>query len=223
MKNIILVLFVLLFTFGCGKKTDKIGEINDEILSDPQNVMKTYFKLIETKNYTKAYQLLSAKSKEYVNENEFVLYLNGPDSAKDDKRIFSNLSPIERDLDKPSYRRFKTLYFYIHNNDTSRYNDYYTLVNEDNKWKLCWEGTLLKQSYARFKDGNYVQTIKLCNLALDINPYSADAYLEIAKSYYADNTLKEEDKSSGMLKNIKYLISIEPDNFDAYNALATYI
>lgn len=189
--------------------------------SDPQKTLQAYIDYINNREYKKAYELISTKSKEYATEDEFVIDHKTPDSVKNIQNSYK-ITPIERDFDKPTYRRFKVDYVTIYKKDTFKGRQYFTLTNENDKWEICYVKTIINQANDKFTDGNYTESIKIAEKAIEINPYSGDAYERIGWCYYADNSLTDDNKKAGMLKNFEYAITIEPDQAEHYNSLSTY-
>lgn len=190
--------------------------------SDPQEVLQAYLDNQVKRNYEKSYELITSKSKEFVTENEFLILEKGVDSTWDDKLSYSNLIPIEKDIDKPTYRRFKVDYMNIHESDTSKFRVYYTLLNENNKWRICWVDGMLKQAGDKVRDGNYSESIKISEKAIEINPFSAIAYSIIGNCYRLDNSLSFGERKKGMLNNFTYALTLESDQPYNYNNLAMY-
>lgn len=190
--------------------------------SDPQKVLQAYLDDYVKQDYKNAYELLTSKSKEYTTENEFVISMKGADTTWSDKLSYSNLTPLEKNVDKPTYRRYKVDFINVHKNDTSKFRSYFTLLNENDKWKICWVNTIMEQASDKFTDGNYTEPIKLAEKAIEIDPFSAYAYMTIGDCYRVDNSLGSDERIAGMLKNFKYVLSIEPDQPNSYNCLAMY-
>lgn len=190
--------------------------------SDPQEVLQAYLNNQVKRNYEKSYELITSKSKKFATENEFLIFEKGADSTWNDKLSYSNLVPIEKDVDKPTYRRFKVDYMKIHESDTSKFRVYYTLLNENNKWRICWNNTLLKQAYDKVRDGNYSEPIKISEKAIEIDPFSANAYSLIGACYRLDNSLNFNETKNGVLKNYTYALTLEPDQSTYYRGMALY-
>ena len=216
MKRIKFSAFIicLIFLLSCNR-TD---------FSNPEEVVNNYRKLsIENKNDILYNDFISSKSKEFVTKDEFIKTKNIPDSLFDftkliERKVYSY--PI--DVNSPSYRRFKIDEKILSKNDTVNNRFYYSLVNENGKWKVIWIETLLYFAENKSNDGNYTEARKTLNKIIEIDPFSGRAYNALAWNYYKDETLTRYEWKNGVVNNIKYAIALENDNFVHYNTLASY-
>ena len=193
--------------------------------SKPEEVIKGYRTLAaENKNEILYDDFISSKSKEFVTKDEFIKAKTLPDSIKKSYKLLeSTVSDFPVDVNNPTYRRFKVLEKWISKTDTiyNRYY-YYSLINENGKWKVVWTGTLLVFAQNQYSDGNYSAARKTLEKIIEIEPFSGIAYNLLAWSYIRDNSLPREEAENGVVKNAKYAITLEEDNPIPYNTLANY-
>ncbi len=151
--------------------------------SNPEDVLKSYRTLtMENKNDVLYDEYLSARSKEFVTKDEYVKSRTVPDTGlKERKRLESKISSFPMDVNNPSYRRFKSEETWMIKLDTVHDLKYYTLINENGKWKVIWWQTLL--SFAAEKDnaGNYSEARKTLEKIIDLDPFSGKAYVFLSE------------------------------------------
>jgi len=212
--KIAIIIPILATLFSCNR-TD---------FSKPEEVLKGYRTLsAENKSEILYNDFISSKSKEYVTKDEFVKAKTMPDSIRNSTKILeSNISSIPIDVNNPTYRRYKVDEKYIFKTDTLYGCYYYTLINENGKWKVIWPGTLLDLASNQYSNGNYSAERKTLEKAIEIEPFSGRAYNMLAWSYLRDNSLSHSEWDNGVVKNAKYAITLEEDNPENYNTLASY-
>ena len=190
--------------------------------SDPQKVILHYIEHVVKHDYKNLYELITTESKDNVSEKEFMDYLIGEDSTKNDKMTYSNLLQVECDPGILTYKRFKADFIQIHKQDTSRERIYFTLINEDGRWRICWVYSMNKKAAEWLKNGNYIEPKILAEKAIHINPYSSDALQIIGDCYYLDNSINKEERIQGMDKYFKMGLEVEPDQISNYSNLGHY-
>lgn len=192
--------------------------------SNPEEVIKNYRYLSsENKNEILYDDFLSSKSKEFVTNDEFVKARNTPDSiSKSTKLLESKFSSFPLDINNPTYRRFKVDEKFIFKKDTIYNRLYYSLINENGKWKVVWTNTLLAFAARKYSDGNYSEARKTLEKIIEINPFSGEAYQILAWCYYRDKSLPASECENGIVKNAKYAVNLEEDICSHYNTLAAY-
>jgi tetratricopeptide (TPR) repeat protein len=192
--------------------------------SNPEDVIKNYRILSRENRDEKLYDdFLSIKSKEFVTKDEYVKKSSVPDSTlKVETLLDRKISAYPVDVNAPTYRRFKVDEKCISNKDTVNFRRYYTLINENGKWKIVWTGTLLSFADKKFFDGNYSEARKTLEKIIEIDPFSGDAYRALAWCYIRDTSLPLNESENGCMKNAKYALQLEEDNPSSYNTLATY-
>lgn len=192
--------------------------------SNPEEVVRNYRELsIENKNDILYNDFISSKSKEFVTKDEFIKTKNIPDSILNfTKHIESKIYSYPIDVNYPSYRRFKIDEKFLLKNDTVNNRFYYSLINENGKWKVIWIGTLLSFAENKYNDGNYSEARKTLNKVIEIDPFSGSAYNSLAWNFYKDETLSRKEWENGVVDNVKYAITLEDDNYSHYNTLASY-
>ena len=166
---------------------------------------------------------LSAKSKEFVTKDEFQKDRMFPDSdLKKIKLINKKISSFPVDVSSPTYRRFKVDETVLFKKDTTKTRNYYTLINENGKWKIIWTNTLLSFADEKRYHGDYDGARKTAETIIVLNPFDGAAYNELANCYYDDFSLPRDEWENGIVKNIKYALSMEEDNSVYYNTFASY-
>ncbi len=192
--------------------------------SNPEEVIKSYRTLSKENKNEKLYDdFLSAKSKEFVTKDEFVKSRSKPDSILNSTSLLeSKVSSYPIDVNNPTYRRFKVDEKMIFKKDTIFKRLYYSLINENGKWKVVWTGTLLSFVDKKFDDGNYLEARKTLEKIIEIDPFNGLAYKNLAWCYLRDQTLTKNDWENGVVKNAKYAVALEEDNYLHYNTLAAY-
>jgi tetratricopeptide (TPR) repeat protein len=197
---------------------------NSTDFSNPETVIKKYRELSHENKNEKIYEgFLSTKSKEYVTMDEFLKNRNISDSIlKKTKYLDTKVSTYPVDVNNPTYSRFKIDEKEIIDKDTTYYRYYYTLINENGKWQVIWTGTLLSFAEKKYNDGNYIEARKTLDKIIEINPFCGDAYKKLAWTYIRDRSLSPNDWENGIVKNAKYAVLLEEDNFEHYITLGAY-
>ena len=192
--------------------------------TNPEEVIKSYRALTNGKKYEKVYnEFLSSKSKEFLTIDEFLKARYIGDSILNLQTLLERkVSSFPADVNNSTYRRFKVDEKSIFNKDTIYNRYYYTLINENGKWKVIWTYTLLDFAQKKYTDGNYPEARKALEKIIEIDPFSGEIYDFLAWCYLRDNSLTRNEWENGIVKNVKYAITLEEDNFDHYNTLAAY-
>jgi len=191
--------------------------------SNPEDVIKSYRTYrTENKNDILYDEYLSAKSKEFVTKDEYIKTLNRPDTVvKKEKRLESKISSFPLDVNNPSYRRFKVEESWVNKTDTDFVLAYYTLINENGKWKIIWWQTLNSFAREKYFKGNYSEARKTFEKIIDLDPFCGEAYAQLSFCYYSDKSLTKNEWENGVVKNAKYAMSLEEENPQIYTTLAT--
>jgi tetratricopeptide (TPR) repeat protein len=192
--------------------------------ANPEEVIKTYRILSEENKNENLYEnFLSSKSKEFVTKDEFIKARHISDSTiKSTILLNRQVSSYPVDANNPTYRRFKVDEQQIVNKDTIYNRMYYSLINENGKWKVVWTGTLLSFAEKKYADGNYAEARKTLEKIIEIDPFSGYVYQQLAWCYYRDQSLTRNEWENGVVKNAKYAVTLEEDNPFHYNTLAAY-
>jgi tetratricopeptide (TPR) repeat protein len=191
--------------------------------SNPNELLTQYLNYGFDKSYEKRYNLISTDSKGLCSLGEYLKYYDSPDSLKPISSEILSIKELDKDINNPSFKRFKSKTEIItQSNDTIINQYYWTLKNEDNHWRVIWHQTILRQASQKYNDADYEGAIKLYEKAIVLNPYSANAYSKIGWCYYRDMSKSLAESKEQMLKNFKYAVSLEPDIADHYNSLASY-
>jgi len=197
---------------------------NQTDFSNPEDVIKNYKVLsIENKNDVLYNDYLSTKSKEFVTKDEYIKKRHKSDSLLSSTKITeTKISTYPVDINNPSIRRFKVEEESIIKSDTTNSIGYYTLLNEDGKWRIIWTGTLHSFAFEKYKTGNYSEARKTLEKMIEINPFDGSAYSLLAWCYYRDYSLTKNERENGVVKNAKYAVTLEEENPEHYNTLAAY-
>ena len=202
MKKIIFGIIILLGIQGCNSVDD----------SNPNDLLKNYINYGFNKSYEKRYELISTDSKKICSLGEYLSYYEKPDSLTPINNVLLSIKELQADKNYPTYKRFRTKSERVmENNDTLQYLSYWTLKNENNHWRVVWSGTIAQQSDEKYNNGDFDGTIKLCEKIIELDPYAAVAYSKIGWCYYRDQSKSLDKRKELMLKNFKYIISLEPD------------
>ena len=205
---------IIAFLFSC-HRTD---------FTNPEEVVKGFSQIANKDENGKLYDdYLSAKSKEFVTKDEFQENRKYEDSIiKAIKSIDKKVYSFPVDISYPTYRRFKVDETLLFKKDTFKTRNYYTLINENGKWKIIWTNTLLAFADQKSFNGDCSGARKTAEKIIEINPFDGTAYNELATCYYRDNSLPSYEWENGIVKNIKYALSLEEDNSNHYNIFAAY-
>lgn len=192
--------------------------------SNPEEVIKSFRTITKENKNEKLYDdFLSAKSKEFVTKDEFVKARNTPDSILNSTTLLERkVSSYSIDVNNPTYRRFKVEEKSVFKTDTIFNRLYYSLINENGKWKVVWTGTLQSFATEKYLAGNYSEARKTLEKIIEINPFDGESYSLIAWCFYRDNSYTRVEYENGIVKNAKYAISLEEDNPSHYITLAAY-
>src|ERR1019366_5956589 len=192
--------------------------------SNPEDVIKNFRTLsLENKNEELYDDFLSSKSKEFVTKDEFIKTRNILDSAKKSAPLLdTKISTLPIDINNPTFRRFKVEEKNLIKADTIYSRFFYTLSNENGKWKVIWTQTLLSFAYQKFDGGNYSEARKTLEKIIEIDPYSGETYSLLAWCYYRDKSIPYNEWERGFVKNAKYAVDLEKDEPNHFNTLALY-
>src|SRR6218665_1576610 len=198
-----------------------IVSCNRPDFSNPEDVIKHYRELSVKNRHGELYEdYLSSKSKELATKDEFIK----------DSRTADNIQNIEQKIiayhptgiNRPTYRRFNVLSTTLFKKDTIKANYYYTLINENGNWKIIWTNTLLSFADKKFSQGNYAEARETLEKIIEIDPFNGGVYGQLAWAYYRDESLSDEERENGIMKNAKYALTLEGNNPNHYNTMATY-
>lgn len=208
--------FCILILVGCNS-VDK---------SDPLKVVKAYMVFLTERDSKSCYDLISTKSKEIVTYDEMKKVFDRNDSNGNKILSVIGIEEQEKDLNYPTFRRFKVTDNEVTKNDTAKAISYFTLINENNEWKRVWNRTLLILADEKYRKGDYESSISLCNKALELNPFDGFAYEQLAWCYNASdklmNTTTRQETFDKITNSLKHAISLEPDVASHYNAMSQY-
>jgi tetratricopeptide (TPR) repeat protein len=185
--------------------------------SNPEEVLKEYITNLSSENdLVKIYdELLCEESKNLLNKDEFVK-IHTSKYKNEIKYLDRNIIPLPLDNNKSTYRRFMIKEKASINEKVFFNLAYFTLKNENGKWKIIWTKKLFFYGDDQLQKGDYIGAIQTYEKIVAINPYSGNAYRRIADCY------TRLDKYDECLRYCKLAITNEPENPDVYNSFAGY-
>ncbi|MBK7568294.1 MAG: tetratricopeptide repeat protein [Bacteroidetes bacterium] len=214
MKVSLVGLITLLAILQSCKKLDE---------TNPEAVLSKYMELRIEEEFKAAYDLISTDSKKSATLGEYTKYFEIPDSLKPQGRLIKSIAAVDENINSPSYRRFKVNGIQIsHKGDSIKYLTYFTLKNEDARWRIVWDNIITQQADHSFNNGDYDGALDLLETAIKLDPYDAEAIEKIGWCYLRDNTKSDVVRKDEIMKNFKYALTLEPDEWTHYNAMASY-
>lgn len=195
----------------------KLDETNAEA------VLTKYMELRIEQDFKAAYDLISSDSKKSATLDEYTKYFEIPDSVKPQGRLIKSILQVDENISSPSYKRFKVNGVQIsHDGDSINYLTYFTLKNEDGNWRIVWNSIITQIASQSYNKGDYDGALKLLENATTLDPFDASAFEKIGWCYLRDNTKSDEIRKDEIMKNFKYALTLEPDEWSHYNAMASY-
>jgi tetratricopeptide (TPR) repeat protein len=194
--------------------------------NDPVGTTTKYIRLGErttTAGVQKRYNLLSEASRQTASLNEYVECFKPKPKGNDTCYVTDSISVLTSDTTLVTYRRVRAV---LHDRNDSLGTpvvEYYTLANDRGKWRIVWEGKLLCQVQDLFSKGMHEEAIALCDKALELNPYSAQAYSQKAWCYDRKNSSTWDEvvsRSTRIEANARKALALEPERPDFYNTLS---
>ena len=214
---IALVLFIVITLIYSCKSVDK---------SRPEEVLNAYLKYKIANDAKSCYDLISTKSKEIATFDEFKKVQDAEYDSGKATIVITGVQEQEKDMNYPTYRRFKVIYSAIHKADSIKTIRYYTLINENNHWEIVWSETLSSIAWEKYQNSDYEGAITLVNRIIDLNPFNGDAFEQLAwcysRLYDVNNTITSQEFLDKAATNSKKAISLEPDITQHYNAMSGY-
>ncbi len=213
-KNIVLCLIALIaigmFSYWL---YDKFYSMD---YSNPELVLRKYREYSDKNTFEKVYDdFLSEDSKKISIKDEFIKIKAKKNNA-DYKYSDREITQLPLDNNSSSYSRFILKEKVSFKNKPTQILFYYTLKNENGKWKVIWTDKLLLFGDEQIAKGNYSDAIVTNEKIVELNPYSASAFRRIADCY---GRLKNIDE---YLKYCKIAVALEPENIDVYNSIGGY-
>ena len=201
-----LPLLCLSFILGCSSD-----------FKDPEKVVRSYYEAVfsSNRNFDKAYKYLSSESQRHADLNEFRKDLTETFPNVNTRQI-TQLNILPEDKGYPAYRRVKITFDHTDNgNSTQNEVRYYTLIKENNNWKIAWSSPT--NLYKKRDEGLYNEAIKLAEEILSIDPYDTEAYVQMGYCYYH---LNNPEKS---VANIRNAIALSPEANDVADFINNHI
>jgi tetratricopeptide (TPR) repeat protein len=192
--------------------------------SNPEEVIRNYQTLSNKDKYGVLYDnYLSTKSKEFVTKDEYIKKMTISDSTLIvTEYLETTITPFPVDINAPTFRRFKIEEKNVVKTDTIDSRRYYSLLNEDGKWKVIWTETLYSFAKEKYEKGNYAEAKKTIEKIIEINPFDGMAYSLLSWCYSRDMTLTKKVRETGTAENAKHAIALEEEKVEHYNTLGNY-
>jgi len=193
----------------------------------PEDVVRRYVWLAQgrsVRGYAARYGLLSTDSKKIASRDEYLEFYKPKPQADSSFAVIESMSTVPGDQAHPSYRRVRLV---VHQRtDTLRSPQvwYFTTVNENGTWRVTWMQSILSRADEFYDKGMYEEAIAQYDKALELDPYSAQAYSERAWCYDRKANLARDDEKQNLVglieSNARKALALEPENPDLYNTLA---
>jgi tetratricopeptide (TPR) repeat protein len=139
------------------------------------------------------------------------------------RQVISGARLIPSDPNQPEYRRVRIETTLMSDSSGVPTVSYYTVQEQKGRWRVVWAQTYLDSASKLFNAGSYAEASLQCDLAISLNPYSADAYDRKAWCFARTHAQPWEDVGSltdSVEYNARRALELEPDIPDRYNTLA---
>jgi tetratricopeptide (TPR) repeat protein len=191
----------------------------------PAQIIESYISLYNEKKFSERYEYIASISKEGASKD---VYINFYD--RDIKENIDNnykihvvkITEIETETRQSKFKRFKVDEYGSSNNGTVNLREYYTLINENGKWKIVWTRLMKSLADEKYFVFDYEKAIELYSKIIDLNPFDGYSYDKIAWCYYLNKNIDKETKKKEMFKNVKKAILFEPDMSEYYRTMSIY-
>jgi tetratricopeptide (TPR) repeat protein len=215
MNKILSILLLLLIFTSC----------NNVDFSKPELVIKHYIEIKNKGDFKDAYNCISTKSKNIFSFDEFSKSYTDSFSKTEQYEI-KLINELDKDFNFPTYRRFRVEDLTTKDSINIKNVFYGTLINENGKWLIAWNKPYRILANEKFQKGDFNSAINLCNKALEIDPFDADATEMLAWSYSisdeAKNYSSKEETYRKISTTFKQAITLEPDISSHYNGISSF-
>ena len=190
----------------------------EEPKPDPRETLLRYRHLLTDLKLQEAYAMLADTCKTFISEEEFIAYNNVPDSIRI-SQIYNMLSvdtlPVYGYND---FTRFKVRYYMVNRreNTSSDGNWFYSLVYENDQWKIIWFSKMIDIAFSHLQNQQYQQARLLFEIITGVNPFNESAFRGLAISYA---NLSQLDKA---INTGRKMIEVIPENHSNYALLADF-
>jgi tetratricopeptide (TPR) repeat protein len=199
------------------------NSINDTSSLD---VSICYNESVKNRNFEKAYDLLSTRSKDNFSFVEFKQKANQLWNQDFNLKFIDSIIEIQKNIDYPSYRRFKVKTIAIRKNEIYSMWIYQTYAIENNVWKRVFVYQLLDTVEKKITKGDFNGSIQSINNLLSIDPFNAYGYSLLAYCIKLqkkkDRKLNKNEFNDKILHYLQYAISLEPELYEHYYNLAIF-
>lgn len=194
--------------------------------SDPIKVIEKTEQLWRDGDWDTYFNYMSDSSKAtYESKEQFIELRSMPDSflQKFREEMISISVKELNNMNLDEYKRVQIIYTLrgtvdldtvIEQNET-------TLHNEGGKWKIATSRQLRENGDKSFSNGDFLEAIKKYEAALEIDPFSIKARTQIVWSY-ARAPERPSDWELTVLKHLKFLLKLAPNDASTCNALGAY-
>lgn len=194
---------------SCTKKVD---------FSNPKSVVEEYYSLYLQDKYKSAYELIADTCKEYVTLEEYIEY-NKPSTDSSSTEYDYNVKNINQLTLNPLYPKYRGYEIEVETiekpgNDTTIYYNYFTVYNENEKWKLIWTANMYKAARKLMNSQRFSEAIQAYKQILQYDPLNGNAYHDIGRCQFRQHYLEKA------LINANYALELAPKNKSNYNLLA---
>ncbi len=183
---------------------------------NPESVIKAYRTLRDENKIKESYELLSDTSKGMMSIEEYLKYFKRPDSILNKWKYKTLKSEaLINDPAKPNYRLVRISEQLVYNNkDTTIGVLNYTLIKENQKWKVIWFPEAIDDISRLINDQRFEEAKQKYFNLLNIDPFNDEVLYQISTCYYYKNDL--DSAESYLKKSIFYI----EDDFKKHNLLA---
>jgi tetratricopeptide (TPR) repeat protein len=212
MRHIFKIAMVLSLVFGFSE----CSLITEESKPDPLQTLLQYRQFRSEWKLHDLYSMLADTCKTFISEEEFINYIDQPDSIKQNRMynmVSSDTLPVFGNED---YVRYKVAYQFIDKKEKDTLNGfwYYSLYFENGNWKVIWFSKLMNLGFHFLQNQQFEQSNMVFQVITGVNPYDETAFRGLALSYASLLNMEEAIDAT------KRLIELMPDADANYALLA---
>jgi len=210
--HILKIATVLSLVFGLSE----CSLISEKSKPDPLQTLLQYRQFRNEWKLHDLYTLLADTCKTFISEEEFINYIDQPDSVKQNQvynMISSDTLPVNGNTD---YARYKIAYQFIDKKEKDTLNGiwYYSLYFENGKWKVIWFSKLMNMGFRYLQSQQFEQSKLIFQVITGVNPYDDTAYRGLAMANVNLDNIEEAIAATNRL------IELMPDVASNYALLA---
>jgi tetratricopeptide (TPR) repeat protein len=208
----IITLILLIIFWGC---SSKIKVSQEDTTYDYYSILEDYFHNIDQKKYKEAFKFIADAVKEKIMITDFENYFKESTITQCKNKKF-NILHSDLDLELLKHVEVEFDFFDSTATEANKGYRYYTLILENDKWKILWLNSLIIEAEDLALHGEYKLAYKKYLQLIKINPYLAYAYNGMAWINFRTKT--DIDTA---IQNIRRAIKLEPKYPHYYNTLAS--